>query len=364
MKILFVNNAKMCSGAEEHLIDLAHEMVKNGDEPVFLTRRGWHFYDRLLNEGFIVHSVMRDGLKKLSSLWDTVRIIRQEQPDVISVNREHDLYITYAAALCARLFNMRKPKLAAVFHTPNSRKYPILNQFDGIVCTSHYTAETFAKVNPSIRGRIAVIHYGIELPEPRIKEKLNKNRPRFFFPERQFPIIGMAGELWKNQEELVEATRILQKFYPDITVAIVGSGYQSTIDRLTAMIRNYGLEKNVILTGRVPRSDMSQIFFDFDLSVSTHRNEGFGIVHIESLAALTPVVAYNSGGLVEILHKGGGHLVDGETAEFAQAILDLLHDDTRREQLGREGRAVVEEHFSIAAMCDSHRQFYRKLICQ
>lgn len=33
MKILIVNNAKMCSGAEEHLIDLAHWLIENGESP-------------------------------------------------------------------------------------------------------------------------------------------------------------------------------------------------------------------------------------------------------------------------------------------------------------------------------------------
>lgn len=364
MKILFVNNAKMCSGAEEHLVDLAHWMIAHGDEPVFLTRSGWHFHERLLKEEIPVHTVIRDGWKKISSIWDTVRIILQEKPDVISINREHDLFATYSAVLCARPFLVRTPKLAAVFHTPTGRKYPVLNQFDGIVCTSQYTAKSFAMANPSIKARIAVIHYGIQLPDPLTKEKLKKNRARCFFTNRQFPIIGMAGELWKNQEELVVATRILQETYPDITVAIVGSGYQSSVDKLTAMIRDSGLERNIVLTGRVARSDMPRIFFDFDLSVSTHRNEGFGIVHIESLAALTPVVAYNSGGLVEILSKGGGRLVDGQTKAFAQAILDLLHDDAQRAQLGREGRAVVEKFFSIAAMGDAHQLYYRRLLCQ
>lgn len=363
MKILFVNNAKMCSGAEEHLIDLAHGMIAHGDDPVFLTRHGWPFHERLLKEGFRVHVVTLDGWKRISSLRDTVRIILQEKPDVISVNREHDLYATYAAALCARPFQERPLKLVAVFHTPNGRKYPILKRFDGIICTSHYTANSFATANPSIREKITVIHYGIQLPDPLAAKKLDKNRQRLFFSNRSFPILGMAGELWKNQEELIEAARILQKSYPDITIAIVGSGYQNTIDGLDAMIKSYGLEKNVILTGRVARSEMSKIFFDFDLSVSTHRNEGFGIVHIESLASMTPVVAYNSGGLVEILNKGGGRLVNGNTADFAQAILDILHDDPLREQLGREGRAVVEEHFTIAGMIDSHRSFYQGLLC-
>ena len=297
MKILFVNNAKMCSGAEEHLVDLAHWMIAHGDEPVFLTRRGWRFHERLLNEGIPAYAVVRDGWKKISSILDTVRIILKEQPDIISVNREHDLFATYAAAICARPFLARTPKLVAVFHTPNGRKYPVLSSFNGIICTSIYTANSYAVANPSIRDRIKVIHYGIQLPDSNIDEKLNKLRLRKFFPDRHFPIIGMAGELWKNQEELVEATRILKESYPEITVAIVGSGYQGTVDKLNAMIKEYGLEKNVVLTGRVARSDMPRIFSDFDLSVSTHRNEGFGIVHLESLASLTPVVAYNAGGL-------------------------------------------------------------------
>jgi glycosyltransferase involved in cell wall biosynthesis len=104
------------------------------------------------------------------------------------------------------------------------------------------------------------------------------------------------------------------------------------------------------------------LFHDLDLSVSTHRNEGFGIVHIESMASLTPVVAYNSGGLVEIVRKGGGVLVDGGPREFARAVVGLLEDDGRRHDLGLEGRKVVEDHFSIDAMGRNHLRYYQDVL--
>jgi glycosyltransferase involved in cell wall biosynthesis len=54
--------------------------------------------------------------------------------------------------------------------------------------------------------------------------------------------------------------------------------------------------------------------------------------------------------------------VDGTTETFVKRVIDLLRDDDTREQLGKEGRSVVEEHFTIAAMGNAHRLFYEKLL--
>ncbi|WP_054693623.1 glycosyltransferase [Geotalea toluenoxydans] len=160
-------------------------------------------------------------------------------------------------------------------------------------------------------------------------------RERRVLKGRGFPVIGMVGELWKNQEELIDAADALRRVFPDITVAIVGGG---GTQHLEEKIARYGLQRNVVLTGRIPRQQIPDLFYDLDLSVSTHRNEGFGIVHLESLAAGTPVVAYNSGGLVEILRRGGGVLVDGVTTDFVRevtALLRMMREDRHWELKGK-----------------------------
>jgi glycosyltransferase involved in cell wall biosynthesis len=358
MKILYVTNSRLCSGAEDHLLDVSAWLRDRGVEPVFLIREGSALKERLDSYGFRHYQAFTPG-RKISSIFRIADILKKELPDVVSVNREYNILPLYIAERLASPFIKKRPKMAAVLHTPTGRWCPGIGAFDGVVATSGYTAESFFRSNKGIQGKTSIIHYGIRLPEAEMRVKLDKNRERKIFREKKYPVIGMVGELWKNQEELVDAARYLVGAYPDITIAFIG-GYDGA-DRLREKIDHSGLAKNFVLTGRLGREMMPDVFRDLDLSVSTHRNEGFGIVHIESLAAYTPVVAYNSGGLVEILREGGGVLVEGETGDFAKAVIDLLSDDEKRKSLGIDGRRVVEEHFSIDAMGKKHLAFYEKL---
>jgi glycosyltransferase involved in cell wall biosynthesis len=358
VKILFVNNAPLCSGCEDHLLDIAGWFRNNGVEPAFLIRQGSILQERLRALGIRDCPVFIPK-RNMGLPLRIARAIIVEQPDVISINREHNIIPVQAGMVLARLFLRKKPKMVAVFHAPTGRWYPGLSGFDGIIGTSGYTADSFVKANPGIRTKTEVIHCGITVPPADPGAKLRKDRPRKYFHDRKFPIIGMVGELWKNQEELVTVAPYLVERFPDITIAIIG-GYDNA-EPLRKKIADAGLDEHFVLTGRVARDLIPDVFFDLDLSVSTHRNEGFGIVHLESLAAFTPVVAYNSGGLVEIIRKGGGVLVDGGDKEFAAAVIGLLDDDERRWELGMAGRSVVEEHFSVEVMGRRHHEFYRRL---
>jgi len=356
VKIVFVINARLVSGAEEHLLDLASRLPAHGIEPVLFVRAGGAFEKRLNECGIKNRPVFVPS--RLKTIQNISKTLVLEQPDIISVNREHNIYPSLLAYYLAAPFIKKRPKFVAVFHTPTGRSYPFLSTLiDGVIATSEYTGASFWKQNHGLKRMTTVIHYGIEQPEIQ-QDKSNLNRERRVLKGRKYPVIGMVGELWKNQEELVDATVELKKFFPDITVAIVGGGGTEHLD---IKIAEYGLENNVVLTGRIPRDQIPDLFYDFDLSVSTHRNEGFGIVHIESLAACTPVVAYNSGGLVEIISKGGGVLVDGVKADFCREVICLLKDHELRERLGREGKEIVEKHFTVDLMVEKHADYYLKL---
>jgi glycosyltransferase involved in cell wall biosynthesis len=108
---------------------------------------------------------------------------------------------------------------------------------------------------------------------------------------------------------------------------------------------------NLVLTGKLPHERMPDLYSDFDLTVSTFRNEGFGLIHLESLAAGTPVVCYNEGGQRDIFEgEEAGLLVDGGVREFAAAVIELLKDHERRFMLGRAGVELVRTRFSAEAM--------------
>jgi len=359
MKILFVNNSLLSGGAEAQMLDLASWMRERGHEPVFLVSAGAVLEGQLGEAGIPFHPVF-DRNRRLSLLRRIGKALLAEQPDVISINREHNILPTVWAARLVSPRLRKKPKMAMVLHTPTGRYHPGLKRFDGIAATSAYTGAAFARTNPGIGRLLTVLPIGIRLPAVDEAAKADRNRPRKYFKDRGFPIIGMIGPLWKNQEELVDATPQMLEALPNLTVAIVG-GYEDSAS-LDSRIARSGLRRHFVQVRHIPRALIPDVFHDLDLSVSTHRNEGFGIVHLESLASLTPVVAYDSGGLVEILRYGGGVLVDGGRREFAQAVVSLLSDDDRRRGLGVVGRKLVEERFSIDAMGREHLRFYEEIL--
>jgi glycosyltransferase involved in cell wall biosynthesis len=208
------------------------------------------------------------------------------------------------------------------------------------------------------------VYYGIALDAPPAAEKFNRNRARRYFKRQGFPLIGMIGEFWKNQGELIGMIPALRQAFPALKVVFVGDNTDETlIDPIMTQIRSLGVEDAVIFTGRVPRERIPEIFFDFDLSVTTHRNEGFGIVHLESLAAGTPVVTYDEGGMVDIFRgEDVGRVVTGGAEDFSLAVIDLLRDDELRFRLGRNGYDLVVRQYSQAAMGQRYFAYYQHLL--
>jgi glycosyltransferase involved in cell wall biosynthesis len=363
VKLATVNNARNVSGCEENQLDLALWFKsERGCETVFFVHDQSVLGERAEALGFPVYRVFRGGVGRLTSLFSLARAIYKERPDVVSINREHNIYPVYAALNMVRPWMKHVPLMVAVFHSPTGRRYPLLKRFDGVICTSEYTGESFFANNAGLRERTKVIPYGTLLPPLEPSDKENDLRPRRLFKQRSFPLVGMVGDLWKNQAELVDVASLVRDEFPGITIAVVGAGSAEAVEALRCRIEENGLQDNFILSGRIDRSRIPDLFFDFDVSLSTYRHEGFGIVHIESLAAMTPLIAYNSGGIREIVRNGGGILVDGGTREFAEALAGLLRDSDRRRGLGQEGRRVVEELFTMEIMCHRHFDYYTALL--
>lgn len=363
MKVLLINNDKGWSGGQEHLKDLASELVRLGVAVQFVVRTGSRSDTRFRELGVPVHALPGHGLGDVKALFRLVRLLRRERFDIVSVNREHDLFITALAWHLA--FPLRKPgKLMMSYHCATARRQLLIGSADAILCISQHVRTKLLQGNPAVAGKESVVYYGIALGEPPTAAKFDRNRPRRYFKGEEFPLIGMIGEFWKNQGELIGMIPTLRQAFPGIKVAFVGDNTDELlIAPIMAQIHDLGLEDAVIFTGRVPRERIPDVFYDFDLSVTTHRNEGFGIVHLESLAAGTPVVTYDEGGMVDIFRgEDVGSVVTGGPAEFADAVICLLRDDERRFSLGRNGYDLVKRQYSLAAMGRRYLEYYQHLL--
>jgi len=97
-----------------------------------------------------------------------------------------------------------------------------------------------------------------------------------------------------------------------------------------------------------------------DLVILPSVAEAFGLALTEALYLGAPVVATRVGGIPEIVDDGvDGILVPpADSKALADAIVDLLNDQERRQRMAGAGREKVRTRFSFEDMVRSYEAIY------
>lgn len=156
----------------------------------------------------------------------------------------------------------------------------------------------------------------------------------------------------KGQDVLVRALPAIQARVPGAALLLVGDGpHRRAVERLVA---ERGLERDVVLAGRVPW-DRTPAYYDagdvFCMPTRTRLGglepEALGICYLEAAATGLPVVAGDSGGAPDAILDGeNGYVVDGRSPDqVADRVAALLEDRDRARTFGERGRAWVLEQW-------------------
>lgn len=177
-------------------------------------------------------------------------------------------------------------------------------------------------------------------------------RRRFGLPDG--PLVVNVGRLVprKGADVLVDAAARLSREFPDLTVAVAGTGRE----RAPLEERARRQRAPVRFLGSVPDADLPALYACADVFAAPNRTrwggleqEGFGIVFLEAAACGVPQVAGNSGGAPDAVAGGETGLVVDEPDDpraVADAIGRLLGDPDLRARMGAEGRERAVAGFS------------------
>jgi len=140
----------------------------------------------------------------------------------------------------------------------------------------------------------------------------------------------------KNHATLVAAfARIADQVDDARLVFTGGAGASDAVVEST--IAAYGLQSKVIRTGRIPESDLDLLYRAATMMAFPSLYEGFGVPILEAMSRGCPIVSSDAGSLPEVVGDAG-ELVDPiDVAGWANAMLALLTDPTRRTVLTRRG---------------------------
>lgn len=171
-------------------------------------------------------------------------------------------------------------------------------------------------------------------------------------------ILGTVARLdpIKDQVTMIEALQFVREKVPNVHLLLVGDGPARS--ELEALAQAKGLEKNVTVTGQ--RNDVPKLINLFDLFLLSSLREGTSISLLEAMSSGVAPVVTNVGGNPAIVNHGvDGLLVPSrEPQALAEAIVELLINDTKRNVLADAAAAKVREQFSIETMVRQYVQIY------
>jgi len=145
----------------------------------------------------------------------------------------------------------------------------------------------------------------------------------------------------------LKSLKTLIEKIPDLSYVIIGDGEKKT--GLMEWIRRNDLTANVILTGHLERRDCLYLMSKADVLVLTSESEALPIVLIEAQALGIPVVAFDVGGVGDIIQDGrNGYVIEKDnTSLFVERISAILSNERLRSLLGQCGRKNVQADFTI-----------------
>ncbi|MFL5455357.1 MAG: glycosyltransferase family 4 protein [Myxococcales bacterium] len=218
---------------------------------------------------------------------------------------------------------------------------------------AHAIVATSAAVARRIERNARVIHPGVALPERPVAE-----------PAAAATVIGTVARLQavKGLDVLLRALAALRESHPAVRLEVAGSGPLEA--ELRGLAGRLGVADAVSFLGWC--DDVRALHQRWQVYVQPSRYEGLGIAALEAMGSSLPVVAFDSGGLSElVMHGRTGYLAPaGNSQTLADRLGELLDDSSKRLTFGRSGRRRAEECFSVEKMASSVADVYRRVLAR
>lgn len=360
--LYLANSGDIIGGGQISLLGLLKRLNRGKYHPVVVCPAVGSLYDELKRIGVETHIVRMNTLRNLNFLlWvktinRLVQLIKSKKIQIIHSNGSR---ATIFGGIAARL-----TKTPLIWHVRIVNSDKLLDRLlarlaSKIIVISKAVSRRFNWLKNK-EDKVVLVYNGIDLE--RFKPNVGIRKVRGESLSSKTPMVVTVGRLdwYKGHKYLLEAAEKIVQTLPDARFLIVGDGgYRK---RLENQVKQLNLDENVIFTGN--RKDIPEILAGIDLFVLSSVSEGFGRAVAEAMACAKTVVATKAGGLSEVVEDGiTGRLVSPKNSTaLAEAIIELLKDKKKAENMGIAGRKRVEKLFSIERNVKSIEELYEKIL--
>lgn len=252
-----------------------------------------------------------------------------------------------------------------------------LHSIDGFIALSNPLLQK-VRESPVSEKPCAVIPYGIDTSlycpasvaeKAVIRKTLGLEQKAWYIS-----FVGYITER-KGVDILVDVFRMVAEHHSDARLLLVGEdgvapGYLIEphekplfADELKVSIGRSGLSERVVFTGLTDR--VVAYLRASDVFVFPSRREGLGAAVLEAMAVGLPCIISELDGISQDMIADGidGYIISGSDPEdYARAIMTLVSNQEKAEELGHNARRAIEKNFKLPDIAERYLMYYRHLL--
>ena len=362
MKIIQLIQKPQLRGAEIFACQLSNHLMQQGHEvlvvSIFPGDSQLPFKGRLieLNRPLSKRFVDFKGWKMFNN------IISEFNPDIIQANAADTLKFAVSAKIICTT------KIPIIFRNANkmgdfitSRLKWKLNNFylsrvSYVISVSRECEKDFIKTFNFSQDKISTVEIGVE--ERRLGEIPNDLKEIFERGPVLTHIGGFVPE--KNHERVIKIFNRILKIFPETQLLLLGKG--NLEGKIMSKVKELEIQENVHFLGY--RNDVLNILHHSTAFVMPSLIEGLPAVILEAMYCETPVVAYNVGGIGEVVVQGEtGWLVDkNDENKFAAHLEEILHGKENIRENVSSAKEMISDKFLNKHIAERFANCYLKVL--
>lgn len=212
----------------------------------------------------------------------------------------------------------------------------VIKQLDVIAYRSLNIKEKFEKkYGKQSKSFIAYSGIADNVFSENVERKFEGNITKFLF-------VGLLIRR-KAPETVIKA---ISSVYKDKEYSLTYVGYGGEMSNLKKIVRKNRAETKVNFTGQVPHESVVDYMKSAECFIMISKNETFGLVYLEAMAAGCITIASKDGGMRGIIEDGvNGFLCNPADTDELQSIINRINSLTAEERLNisKNARKTAEE---------------------
>ncbi len=264
-----------------------------------------------------------------------------------------------SCGICPQLNSKREKDLSRWVW---QRKKKAWNDLDITIATpSRWLAECVQESSLFRNCRVEVIPYGLDLMTYKPMDK-NFARECFGLPKDKKLILFGAMEAFSDKRKGFQFLEpALRKFAEDgsdkkVELVLFGASKPAEQPNLWLNVHSMGQLHDDV--------SIAMLYAAADVFVLPSVQDNLPNAVIESLACGTPCVAFNVGGVPNMIeHESNGYIAQPlEPEDLAQGIAWILADDKRWQILSQQARQRVEKEFELTQVAHKYLDLYNEIL--